>query len=215
MLQKWLLKVQTYLLRKPKFKRWTELEDRKFSVIEAVEESAPNLPEILCNFLSTALRFHVDYSKVYWKDTIESFYKIHGVTSTIRKIPITSNQSKDKDSKDDWDYSGRLWYLYSSQIASSFGWTQEQISNLDVDDALAYLQEILTEKQLEKEFVWRASEIAYPYDKSTKKSKFSPLSRPYWMIKEKAAKKAPPIPKALLPVGNIVRLGETKKIKSE
>jgi len=211
MLQKWLLKIQIYLLRKPKFKKWTELEDKKYEVLKAVEDSILNLPEVLYGYLSTALRFKVNYSKIYWKDTIESFYKIHGVTSTIRKIPITSNQSKSKEDKDHWDYSGRLYYLYANIIASAYGWTEDQISNLDIDSALAYLQEILTDKQLEKEFIWMTSEVAYPFDKATKKSKFHPLSRPYWMVKEKAIRKAPPIPKSLLPVGNVVRLNEKTK----
>jgi hypothetical protein len=204
-----LLKIQTHFFKKPKFKEWTLLEDLKYDFIKAAEDSALNLSEVLFAYLSAAFYFKVDYSKVYWKDTLLSFYKIHGVTSTIRKIPLTSNQSQTKTDKDIWDYSGRLWYLYSNLIASSYGWSQEQIAKLDVDDALAYLQEILTDRQLEKEFTWQTSEVAYPYDKTTKKSKFSPLSRPYWMVKDVVQRKAPPIPKALLPVGNIVRLHET------
>jgi hypothetical protein len=215
MLQKWLLRVQIYLLRKPKFRKWTKLEDKKYEFIQSVEDSQPNLPETLFDYLSTALYFPVKYEKLYWKDAIESFYKIHGVTSTIRKIPITSNPSKLKSDKDVWDYPGRLWSLYLNIIAYAYHWTEKQIANLKVDDALAFIQEILTDKQLEKEFIWSTSEIAYPYDTATKQSKFQPLERPYWMVKTKSIRKAPPIPKSLLPVGNVVRLDEAKKTKSE
>jgi hypothetical protein len=87
----------------------------------------------------------------------------------------------------------------------------KQISNLPVDDALAYIQEILTDRQLEKEFTHSLSETSYPYNKNTKQSKYVPLKRPYWMqpdFKNVEKKKVAPIPKSLLPVGNVVRMSE-------
>lgn len=215
MLQKWLLKIQTYFLRKPKFAKWCRLEDRKYEVIEAIEGSSPNLPNIFESYLSVAFNIPVNFSKIPWQDALEAFYKLHSVSSTVRKIPITDNQNSKKSEKDVWDYSGRLWYLYANIIASAYGWSEKVISNLSVDDALAYLQEILTDKQLDKEFVWQTSEIAHPYDERTKKSKFSPLERPYWMVKPKVLRKAPAIPKALLPVGNVVRISNDKTKKTE
>lgn len=211
MLQKWLLKIQFYFLSKPKFRKWTELEDKKYDFIQAIEDSKPELPEILFSYLSIALFVPVNFLKIPWQDVFEAFYKVHSLSSTVRDIPITSKQNKEKLEKDVWDYSGRLWYLYSNIIASAYGWTEKQIAKLSVDDALAYLQEILTEKQLMKEFAWSSSEIAYPYDDRTKKSKFQPLTRPYWMAKEKEVRQAPPIPKSLLPVGNWIKLDEKEK----
>jgi len=218
MLQRWLLKIQVYLLshKKPKLRDWCNREDRKYDFIQAVEDSKLTLPQTLFGYLSTALFVSVDFSKIPWQDVFEAFYKIHSASSDIRKIPITANQDKRKGDKDVWDYSGRLFYLYANIIASAYGWSDKAIANLPVNDALAYLQEILTDRQLEKEFIWQTTEIAYSYDNRTKKSKFLPLERPYWMIKPKEIRKAPAVPKSLLPVGNVIRIGrnETKKVES-
>lgn len=213
LLNTWLLKLQIYLLRKPRFRLWATLENLKHDVLTAVEDSEINLPNLIFSYLSTAVFIPVNFEKIYWKDVIESFYKVHGVTSTIRKIPITFNQSESKGDKDPWDYSNRLWPLYMHIIAKAYGWSDTKIAKLSVDNALAYIQEILTDKQLEKEFVWTMAEVAYVYDKSSKKSKFQPLTRPYWMITQKPNKKAPAVPKSLLPVGNIVRISNEIKEK--
>jgi len=218
MIQSWLLKIQVYFLRRPKFRVWAQLEDRKYDFIQAVEDSSNSLPEIMYGYLSTVLLFPVNFSKVPWQEVFKTFYRLHSLSSAIRKIPITANRDVNKETKDAWDYSGRLWPLYMNIIASAYGWTEKQIASLDVNNALAYLQEILTDKQLDKEFIWSTSEIAYPYDKTTKKSKFQALKRPYWMDKPRILPKSKPIPKSLLPVGNVMRLipneKKTKEIKS-
>ena len=71
---------------------------------------------------------------------------------------------------------------------------------------------VLTDKQLEREFYHSLSELSYEYIKSTKKSKLVPMTRPYWMLSsihdDRPLKKVPPIPKSLLPVGNVVTLKE-------
>jgi len=218
MLQTWLLRIGVCLLKKPRFRKWAELEDKKYDVIKAVEQVAPNLPDILYAYLSSALRVRPkDYNSVYWKDIMYAFSMIHRVTVPEVSLPLVSRHSEKKNEKDPWDYSGRLWFFYSNIIASAYGWTVEQIAELPVNTALAYLQEILTEQQLEREFVWSTSEIAYPYNKQTKKSKFSPLHRPYWMLPDMdVKKKVPAIPKSLLPVGNVVKIDvKAQKIVSE
>jgi len=217
-MQTFLLKLGVFLLRKVNFRQWAILEDKKYSCIQAVEDSDPNFSQLLVDYLSTALYFNVDFSKIGWKDTIESFYKIHAVTSNIRKIPLTSRRSEGKDKKDAWDYSGRLWYFYSDAIATAYGWSIKEIAKLKVDDALAYIQEIFTNQYLDREFVWSTTEIAYSYNDKTKKSKYTPLPKPYWMTSEPSEvgkRKPPPIPKSLLPVGNVISVldqrNETKK----
>jgi len=214
-MQSLLLKINLYLLRKIRFKKWSELEDKKYSCLSAVEDSSPNLPQLLADYLSIALLLPVNYSKVSWKDMIVAFYKVHSVTVLKRKIPLTSYQSDKKETKDAWDYSGRLWFFYCNLIASEYGWSPKTIASMDVEDALALIQEILTSAHLEREFIWSTTTIAYPYNKATKKSNYSPLAKPYWMLGEvKQTKKAPPIPKSLLPVGNIVSMrNETKNIE--
>ena len=93
--------------------------------------------------------------------------------------------------------------MWVNILAERYGWTFDTISNLDTDVALALIQEILTDKQLEKEFLWGMSEIAYPYNSQTKESKFSPLQRPYWMKAAPQEIKMVRIRKSMLPVGNV------------
>ena len=212
-----LLKLGVFLLRKVNFRRWAELEDKKYLFIQAVEDSNPNFSHLLVDYLSTALYFNVDFSKVFWEDTVKAFYEIHSVTSSVRKIPLTSRKSDKKNKKDTWDYSGRLWYVYCDAIASAYGWNEKVVAKLDVNDALAYIQEIFTNQYLDKEFLWSTTEIAYEYNKTTKKSKYVPLPKPYWMlpeIKDDKKRKSIAIPKSLLPVGNVINLYDPKEIKS-
>ena len=216
MLQTWLLRFGVLLLRKPRFRRWAELEDKKYGVIKAVEGAEGSLPHFISDYLSAALFFHPsNYDTVYWKDEIDAFFAIHRVTVPITVLPLVSKHSTRKDDKDPWDYQGRLWYFYSNTIASAYGWTVKQIARLHIDEALAYIQEILTDKQLDREFSHSLSEISYPYNKTTKQSKYQPLVRPYWMFPDvhEKKKKVPAIPKALLPVGNAVRLSERYEAK--
>ena len=206
-----LLKLGTRLLKKVNFRKWATLEDLKFSFIEAVEDNSPNLPELLRDYITTALCVKVNLDKVFWQDEIISFYKIHDVTSTTKKIPLTVRKPRKESEKESWDYPGRLWFFYSSTIASAFGWSNEEIANLSVDDALSYIQEILTTQYLEREFIWSTTEIAYVYNKQSKKSTYTHLPKPYWMLPDMNAKnnkRVVPVPKNLLPIGQGVNLNE-------
>lgn len=217
-MQKWLLKLRLLFFRKPKFRTWAILEDKKFEVIRAVEQISLDFPIAVWDYISAALFTSPEkISDIYWKDVVDAFIKIHSVTVPDKVLPLISKQSEKKNDKDPWDYSGRLWFFYSSIIAAAFGWNDEKISDLPVDDALAYIQEILTERQLEREFKWSMAEVAYRYDKFTKKSSLSPLHRPYWMLVEFGKKedvKKIKIPKSLLPMGTIIKIDdETKEVE--
>ena len=211
MFHTWLLRLGVYLLREPRFRKWSELEDKKYDVIKAIEQGTPNFPELLYAYFSIALDIYPkNYDTVYWKESIAAFLKIHSVTVPEKTLPLISRHNDSKEKKDAWDYSGRLWFFYSNIIASVYGWGIKQIASLPVREALAYIQEILTDKQLEHEFVWSTSQVAYAYNKSTKKSDFKSLQRPYWMFAEKEEPKKIPIKRSLLPVGNVIRLEDAE-----
>ena len=186
-----------------RFEQWLKQESLKEKIIKAVEAGSDEFPTHLLEFVSTALRIPVKYiANAQWEKVIEAFYQIL-LKSPVVKLPLTEPHKSESNSKDDWDYEGRTWHLYSHLIASHYGWTLEYISQLYVLDALAIIQEILTEEQLEREFTHSLSEIAYPYDKSTKKSHYQPLPRPHWMrpkIKEVRRFK---MPKGILPIGDV------------
>jgi hypothetical protein len=112
-----------------------------------------------------------------------------------------------KESKPvDWDYDGRTWAYYSHLLAKAYGWTLEYVAEMDVNEALAHLQEIMTDDHLEKEFTYSLSEVAYPYNKSTKTSNFKPMTKPYWMRPPMKQIPTYKIRRDMLPQGRIVDL---------
>jgi hypothetical protein len=68
---------------------------------------------------------------------------------------------------------------------------------------MAYLQEILVNEQLDREFTWSTTEVAYPYNSTTKVSKFQPLTRPYFMHETAKPLKIMKIPRNLMPMGEV------------
>jgi hypothetical protein len=112
-----------------------------------------------------------------------------------------------KDEKESWDYSGRTWYIWSHMLASNYGWTLDTISAMEFEDAISLMQEIMINEQLNREWQWGLSEIAYSYNSTSKESKLRKLPRPDWMevTLVKPITKVM-IPKNMMPVGGIVRM---------
>jgi hypothetical protein len=183
----------------PRFRKWLELEHYKDKILEAVDGG--NLPVWMMTYLSTAF-WGISpkwFEKADWMRIIMSFYKILSQSPKL-DLPITKPGS-DKPKEESWDYDNRTWYLYSHMLAKNYGWTLEYISNLHVVSALATIEEILVDEQLDREFHYGLSEMAYQYDSRSKTSKFNPLPRPHWMRPKIKEIKKFPIPKAMLPFG--------------
>lgn len=175
----------------PRLKKWIELENLKQEIIKATDGG--NFPEKLLEFLSVALGVSSKhFYKANWILIVKSFYICISILPKV-ELPITS-PTDEVHKDDDWSYPQRTWNLYSHMLAKNYGWDLEYVSQLDVFEALAHIQEIITDEQLEREFYYGLSEAAYSYDQRTKKSKYIPLPRPHWM-----RKKAKPIQKFLIP----------------
>ena len=181
------------------FKKWLDLEQLKKQISDATESG--EFPDRVFAYLSVAFDSLIR-PKDSWDKTILLFTKALNELQPDRKLPMlqphTSNEKPVA-----WDYPNRSWAFWSHILAKAYGWTLEYIGELDVNEALAMVQEVLTDDQLDREFVYSLSEIAYPYNKSTKKNHFKPMPRPHWM---KAM--IPPIRKVkfrrdMLPVGLI------------
>lgn len=157
-------------------------------------------------YLSTAFRVSSRwYDHADWTKVVAAFYQALS-QSPIIKLPITSPTNEHSKSDEAWSYDGRMWHLYSHMLAKTYGWTLEYISQLRVSDALATIQEIITDDQLEREFYYGLSEVAYVYDKNSKTSKFKPLPRPSWMrprVQPEKIKKFK-IPASMIPMGNVI-----------
>ena len=106
-----------------------------------------------------------------------------------------------------YDYPNRTWAFWVHKLASRYGWSRDEIFDLWPEEAAGYLQEILVSEFEEADEARALSDLAYSYDKHTKKATFRPLPRPGWMVYEKKVKTVR-IRRSMLPVGNIIRLDE-------
>lgn len=190
----------------PRLKKWIELEDRKEKIIKAVE-GGNDFPSELFSYLSTALGVSYKwYEYADWLLIVRAFYVCVSKSPQV-ELPITSPNDEQRTKEESWDYDNRTWHLYSHLLAKSYGWTLEYIAKLPVLETMAKIQEIIVDDQLEKEFQYGLSEMAYRYDKNSKTSKFVPLPRPAWMRPKIHPIKKSLIPRAMLPMGNIITDG--------
>lgn len=194
-----------YRNRKPKFKQWIRLEELKEKTIQAAKEGSSEFPSYLFDFLSAAFDLNKKwFGYLYWEQSIRLFLLGCKNNYPDTNLPLIKDVSPEKNKKDGWDYDGRRWNMYSHLLAKNYGWTLEYIAKLSVAEALGKIQEILVDNQLEKEFIWVGTELAYSYDKNTQESKFNPLPRPNWMLEKSEAPKKTKLLKEYLPIGNVI-----------
>lgn len=187
----------------PGFRKWITLENLKSKLIEGADST--DFPDKMFAYLSASFEIKPEkLEKKTWRECFELFGSANDRFSVKINIPIIRDAPKDGE-ETDWEYEGRTWYYYSHLLATAYGWDLEYIANLGVEEAFAHIQEILTDSHLEKEFMYSLSEIAYPYNKSTKKGEFKPMRRPYWMkpLAPREVKKIK-MRKDFIPMGKII-----------
>ena len=182
------------------FRKWLELESIKKSLSEATERS--DFPDRVFAYLSVAFDSKGNEG-TSWESTVISLLDAFKQFRPTAKIPFLEAPDSGKEKPADWDYTGRSWAFWSNVFARTYGWNLEYIADLELNEALALAQEILTDEQLDKEWTYSLSELAYPWNASTKKSVFKPLPRPYWMKPSAKPMKKYKFPRSLLPVGAI------------
>lgn len=191
------LKFERKLLRE-----WLRLEELRGKILEAADQT--NFVAIaagLREYVSAASG--VEYQSLSWFEDLENFEK--AFEKNRPTFPFALLKSREKTEKLPWEYEGRTWFYWLHIFSSAYGWSEKQIAELDIDTAIGLLQEILIEEQLRHEWEWSRSEVAYPIDEHTKKSKFHELPRPDWMKKIAPPPKKVMIRKDMLPVGNVVQ----------
>jgi len=154
---------------------------------------------------------HVILERIDWRIVLFLFQKIYVSLKPSIQVPFLLPHKNKDDKPVAWDYKNRNWYYWSHLLASQYGWSISDIENLKVDDGLAYIQECLVQQQLDREFTWSMSEMAYPYDAVTKKSIFKPLERPYYMLEPAKPIRKVRMLKAYMPVGVIRNQGMMDK----
>jgi len=147
-----------------------------------------------------------EFNEAPWYEVVSAFRQIR----RLNHIPnaedyslLTKTTSSGNEKTVAWDHDDREVLLWIHLIANSYKWSKTEIEELWPEEAIAYIQEILVEEQLRREFLYSLSEVAYPYDKATKKSKFRPMQRPLWMVAG-GGRKTDRVLKSMLPVGNVV-----------
>jgi len=205
-------------LSRPKLKDWFSLEDIRTNIYKTAEaQDIDKFSENVCSYVSAVIGISLDdVLDAPGYEVIEAYLISVDVNSPKIELPLLKSAEKSKETP--WDYEHRSWYLWSHKFASNYGWTLDYIAEMDVDDALALMQEIIVEDQLDREWNWSLSEIAYPYNAQTKKTEFKALPRPDWMSydekKTRQALRKVKIHKSMMPAG-IIKTHENKNITSK
>jgi len=107
-------------------------------------------------------------------------------------------------------YEGRFIVWWIHKLSSRYSWTRKEIFNLWPEEASAYLQEILLSEIDELEQQRSLSELAYKYDKHSKKSRFIPTPKPNWMV-DNGKSRTIKMRRDMMPMGEIISLDELAK----
>lgn len=215
LLRKVRLKLIFRKIKRYKLEKWLELSDINNKIQEAADtQDFEGVSDNLIAYVSAAIG---NYENLPWVD----FYLLYAETVHINNIddkyPILKFPDK-KQEKKPWEYFGRSRYFWIHTLGKAFGWTTEYILNLDINDAIALLQEIEITEQLDREFWWDISEVAYSYDANTKTSKHNKLERPPWMSDNPISKymqhKRSKPPAGLMPIGNVQSVDDHRSPKA-
>jgi hypothetical protein len=179
-----------------KFREWVELTltMNKFMTLMNQRQIADAMA-----LLDTVLP---EYSG--WENGLNQFITLQQKLSLKHEFAFLQPSDKPVIQKEVWDYDGRDFYAWSHILANAYGWTLDTIGEMDVDDALAMIQEAMVESYHKRDWEWRRTEIAYSYDKVTKSSRYVDLPKPDWMKQkklDKVVKVTAMMPKSMIPVG--------------
>lgn len=184
-------------MRKPKFHKWVTLVGLQKTIQDSVETG--EFPKKVFAYLSLSGR----RGEGEWKNTVLTLADSFRQNHIDIQIPIIKDAPQ-HGKESDWSYANRDWAYYSHVLAHAYGWSLEYIANLEVEVAFAHIQEVLTSQQLDREFTHALSEVSYHYNKTTKKSDYKPMKRPYWMRPFMQPLKKVKIRRSLLPVGLVI-----------
>jgi hypothetical protein len=193
-----------YVADRAKLKRWLQLEGIREQIARAADrEDRQGFVAHIYSYLSVALSVEEDFSQLPWFEVVQAYQQLLSLNSPKLDLPLL--HATDTGEKIPWDYEGRSWYSWANMFSSAFGWSLEYVAELDVDDAIALLQEIKADNQMKREWEWMLTEVSYD-----RKGKHKELPRPHWMrgiiVPDNSKTK---IKKSMLPVGNVVRWNET------
>ena len=186
---------KTLQVSRPHLKKWLQLEQIRSDSTDRIE----GIYAYLSVFLDVSI---AEIDGWDWIETLTLYQRCLDINKPVLKLPYLTSPDRKKDD-DPWNYPQRLWYSFAHLLASVYHWLIDEIAELDVDDALAMVQEILIDMQLKREWEYSLTAMAYYPDHQGGSSRFHPLPRPAWMMVEQKIKKVM-IPKDAIPVGNVI-----------
>lgn len=193
-----------YNVDRARLKRWLQLEGIREQIARASDrEDRSGFVAQIYSYLSVALSVEDNFEHLPWFEVVEAYQKILSINSPTLDLPLL--HATDSGERVLWDYEGRTWYSWANIFSRAFGWALDYIAELDLDDAIALLQEIKADEQIQREWEWMLTEVSYD-----RKGKHKELPRPHWMrgiIIPDASKTK--IKRSILPVGNVVKWNET------
>ena len=122
-------------------------------------------------------------------------------------IPLLKSLARDS-AKVPWDHKERPFIMWIHIIASTYGWSLTEIRSLWPEEAAIYVQEILLDEQLDREWDHMLSPVAHSADKSGK-DVYKRLQRPSWMAPRPRKQK---LLRKTLPQGHIINISGIKEV---
>jgi hypothetical protein len=186
-------------VNRAKLWRWLQLEDIREKIARAADRKDKiGFTALIYSYLSVALSVEDDFTSLPWYEIADAYIEIVRMNHPSTEFPLLRSVSENIEQVP-WDYEGRTWYAWLNLISSAYGWSIEYVAELDVDDAIALVQEIRTTEQANREWEWARSELAYD-----RKGKHQKLPRPKWMERVPILPEGYKIKRYALPAGTIV-----------
>ena len=135
------------------------------------------------------------------------------------KVDFPMLHGEDKKSKPiPWEYENRWAITWVHMLSKTYGWSRADVLELPIEEAFAYLQEVMVDEQLGREFVHGLSEVAYQFDKASNTSRLVPLTRPIWMngpVSAHPQKRLKQMSKEWMPMGQVTTQEELAQLLSK
>lgn len=124
------------------------------------------------------------------------------------QIPLLTvhNKLEEEREEEPWSYLNRNIVSWVFLVTSRAHISLSDTLDMNIDDFFAFLQEALVDEQMEKEWFYSLSEVAYQYDSGSKQSRFIPMQRPSWMMNVRSKRQLKTIPYDMMPKGLVTSI---------
>ena len=178
----------------------------------AAKTHSPDVPDLICRFLTAACDSSEGYwNSLPWQQVVEGYHQLQDVNMPSWTVPMLSVMRGAKPRVEPWLYIGGEWYYWLHTFTEVYGWPEDKIADMEIENAFALMQEILVERQLHQEWEYMMSDKSVTsYDKG-KTFEVRSLPRPDWMTPAIPKPKPAKVPKAAMPIGVVTIMDPAMK----